>query len=142
VPDDDTDSIRIAGLDHIVLRTADPARLIAFYRDVLNCPIERETSEQTGLTQLRAGDSLIDIVEVDSELGRIGGRAPGREGRNLDHFCLRVADFDEHRIRRILARFNIVAGETRRRYGAKGSGPSIYIEDPDANVIELKGSPE
>ena len=141
-PNEKTESIKIAGLDHVVLRTADPARLIAFYRDVLGCPIERETPEATGLTQLRAGESLIDIVAVDSDLGRIGGRAPGHEGRNLDHFCLRVVDFDEARIRLILSHHEVTAGETKRRYGALGNGPSIYIEDPDGNVVELKGSPE
>ncbi len=134
--------IRIRGLDHVVLRTAKPRRLISFYRDVLGCPVERETSAETGLVQLRAGASLIDIVSVDGRLGRAGGRAPGREGRNLDHFCVRLDDFDEPAIREHLERHHVVAGQTQRRYGAEGDGPSIYIEDPDGNVVELKGPPD
>lgn len=134
--------IRIRGLDHVVLRTAHPKRLIAFYRDVLGCPVERETSSEIGLVQLRAGSSLIDIVSVDGKLGRAGGRAPGLEGRNLDHFCVRLDGFDEAAIRDHLRRHRVEAGDTEQRYGAEGDGPSIYIEDPDGNVVELKGPPD
>lgn len=129
----------IAGLDHIVLRTARPDRLVTFYRDVLGCAVERESSTALGLVQLRAGDSLIDIVSVDGEIGRRGGRAPGREGRNLDHFCLFLNRFDEAAIREHLLAHGVDPGETVERYGARGSGPSIYIDDPDGNTVELKG---
>ncbi|MEN8197320.1 MAG: VOC family protein, partial [Pseudomonadota bacterium] len=92
-----------------------------------------------GLIQLRAGSALIDLVPVDSELGRPGGAAPGAEGRNLDHFCLRIEPFDEEAIRDHLARHGIDTGPLKSRYGAEGMGPSIYIEDPEGNVVELKG---
>jgi catechol 2,3-dioxygenase-like lactoylglutathione lyase family enzyme len=131
--------IEIEAIDHVVIRTADAKRLVAFYRDVLGCAVERETSSDFGLVQLRAGGSLIDIVAVDSEIGRQGGRAPGSEGRNMDHFCLRVANFDEAAIREHLAGFGVEVGETKQRYGARGFGPSIYIVDPDGNTVELKG---
>ena len=133
--------IEIEGLDHVVIRTRHPGRLVSFYRDVLGCAVERETAPAIGLVQLRAGDSLIDIVSVDGEIGRQGGRGPGREGRNLDHFCLRVVDFDEAVIREHLMRFGVSTGDTQNRYGARGLGPSIYIVDPDGNTIELKGPP-
>lgn len=129
----------IAGLDHIVLRSARPERLVTFYRDVLGCAVERESSTSLGLVQLRAGDSLIDIVSVDGEIGRRGGRAPGREGRNLDHFCLFLNTFDEAAIREHLLAHGVDPGDTVERYGARGTGPSIYIEDPDGNTVELKG---
>ena len=51
----------IRGIDHIVLRAREPGRLVAFYRDVLGCPVER-AQPQIGLTQLRAGLCLIDVV--------------------------------------------------------------------------------
>jgi catechol 2,3-dioxygenase-like lactoylglutathione lyase family enzyme len=95
--------------------------------------------DDIGLIQLRAGRSLIDIVPVDSELGRKGGRAPAEQGRNLDHFCVRVDPFDETAIRDQLKTRGIDAGPTERRYGAEGTGPSIYITDPDGNTVELKG---
>ena len=92
--------------------------------------------------QLRAGRALIDLVPVDGPLGRAGGAPPGREGRNLDHFCLRVEPFDEAALRTHLAAHGVAAGALERRYGAEGEGPSIYVSDPEGNVVELKGPPD
>ena len=111
-----------------------------FYCDVLGCTIERSRQE-IGLVQLRAGQSLIDLVTVDGELGQKGGAAPGVEGRNMDHFCLRVEPFDPLAVIAHLIRNGIVPGETKQRYGADGTGPSIYISDPEGNTVELKGPP-
>jgi catechol 2,3-dioxygenase-like lactoylglutathione lyase family enzyme len=130
--------ISVRELDHLVLRVVDPKAMIRFYTSVLGCHVERQ-EESIGLIQLRAGASLIDLVPVDSELGRAGGREPGVEGRNLDHFCLRVEPFDEAQIRAELDRYGVAAGPTVMRYGAEGAGPSIYISDPEGNVVELKG---
>ena len=94
---------KIRALDHLVLRVVDVERMIRFYGDVLGCVVERRV-DGLGLVQLRAGDSLIDFVAVDGNLGRAGGAAPGREGRNLDHFCLRVDGFDADALRAELAR--------------------------------------
>ena len=69
--------IRIRHIDHVVLRTSNPEDMTAFYRDVLGCAVERTLSPEIGLIQLRAGSALIDLVDVDSELGRAGGAAPG-----------------------------------------------------------------
>ena len=130
--------IRIREIDHLVLRTERLEAMIAFYTDVLGMSVERRL-EDIGLIQLRAGRSLLDLVPVDSELGRKGGAAPGAHGRNLDHFCVRVDPFDEAAIRDRLKTKGVEAGPTERRYGAEGTGPSIYIQDPDGNTVELKG---
>ena len=134
-------AIRPVGLDHLVLRVREPERMTAFYRDVLGCPVDR-AREDLGLWHLRAGRAFIDLVSVDGELGRAGGAAAGREGRNLDHLCLRVEPFDEAAIRAHLAAHGVAVGETVRRYGAEGEGPSMYLSDPEGNVVELKGPPE
>ncbi len=55
-------------IDHIVLRTERYRELIDFYCNVLGCTLERKTSNKEGLTQLRAGDSLIDIVNIDGRI--------------------------------------------------------------------------
>ena len=130
--------ISVREIDHLVLRVVDLERMLAFYRDVLGCPVERRQDE-IGLVQLRAGRSLIDLVPVDGALGRSGGAAPGPEGRNLDHFCLRVEPFDEAAIRAALHAHDIDAGPLATRYGAEGEGPSLYLHDPEGNVVELKG---
>lgn len=131
---------RIVGLDHVVLRVADVERMVHFYRDVLGCGIERDRPE-IGLTQLRAGRSLIDMVAVDSELGRRGGSAAGPEGRNMDHLCLRIEPFEPDALARHLAAHGLAPGEVKTRYGAEGDGPSIYLNDPEGNTVELKGPP-
>lgn len=135
-----TRAIAIQGLDHVVLRVVDEARMLHFYVDVLGCPLEKR-QDDIGLVQLRAGSALIDLVPIDGELGRAGGAAPGREGRNLDHFCLAVEPFDEAAIRAHLRAHGIEAGPTAPRYGAQGEGPSMYLTDPEGNVVELKGPP-
>lgn len=133
--------IRIRDIDHLVLRVVDLDHMLQFYCDVLGCTIERRKDE-IGLVQLRAGRSLIDLVPVDGQLGKAGGAPPGKEGRNLDHFCLRIEPFDEVVIRRHLDAYGVEAGELARRFGAEGEGPSIYVSDPEGNVVELKGPPE
>ena len=133
--------IRIKNLDHVVLRSQDAETLVGFYCDVLGCTVERRSSPELGMAQLRAGDALIDIVAVDSELGRMGGAAPGKDGRNMDHFCVRVDPFEEDAIRQHLAQHGVVGSKLETRYGAEGNGPSIYIQDPDGNTVELKGPP-
>jgi glyoxylase I family protein len=130
----------IKGLDHIVLRVCDRGRMLRFYCDILGCTMEREQAE-IGLFQVRAGSSLIDLVPVDGKLGRMGGAAPGKEGRNLDHFCITLDGYDEAEIRAYLRAHGVEIGEAGSRYGAEGEGPSLYISDPEGNIVELKGPP-
>jgi len=132
--------LRIREIDHLVLRVVDVEKMLRFYCDVLDCTIERRQDE-IGLIQLRAGRSLIDLIPVTGKLGRMGGDPPGKEARNLDHFCLRVEPFDEQTIRAHLASHGIEAGPIELRFGAEGQGPSMYLTDPEGNVVELKGSP-
>lgn len=132
--------IHIRHLDHLVLRVTDLPAMLAFYCGVLGCTVERRQDE-IGLVQLRAGSALLDLVPVDGKLGRMGGAPPRREAHNLDHFCFRLDPFDEAAIRRHLQAAGIEAGETSSRYGAEGEGPSIYLQDPQGNTVELKGPP-
>jgi len=129
---------RLGGLDHIVLRIADLDRAMAFYCGVLGCTLERDRPD-LGLTQLRAGRSLIDLVTLDGPLGSAGGEGPSASGRNLDHFAITIAPLDEPTLRRHLAAAGVAIGEVDQRLGAEGIGPSMYICDPDGNVVELKG---
>lgn len=130
--------ICISHIDHIVLRVVDVEAMVRFYCSALGCTVERR-QDHIGLVQLRAGSALLDMVPVDGPLGRQGGAAPGREGRNLDHVCFRVEPFDEAAIRAHLDALGVACGPVESRYGAEGEGPSIYLDDPEGNTVELKG---
>ncbi|MCZ8256682.1 MAG: VOC family protein [Polaromonas sp.] len=132
--------IQIRDIDHIVLRVVNLDAMVTFYTQVLGCTTERRQDE-IGLVQLRAGRALVDLVPIDGQLGRAGGAAPGKEARNVDHFCFRVAPFDAQSIHRHLAAHGVEAGKVESRYGAEGEGPSIYLNDPEGNTVELKGPP-
>lgn len=130
--------INVTGLDHIVLRTSHMEEMIHFYGTVLGCPVERTLSPEFGLVQLRAGSALIDLVAVDSELGRAGGGPPTEADNNMDHFCLQVAPQAEEEISRYLSSHGIDVGPFERRYGAQGYGNSVYLKDPEGNTVELR----
>jgi glyoxylase I family protein len=130
--------IAVHGFDHIVLRIRDKERMLAFYLDVLGLSVDRDRPE-LGLTHVRAGGQMIDLITLDGPLGRMGGGAPGPEARNLDHFALKVRPFDEFAIRGHLAAHGVEVVEEGQRYGADGEGFSLYVRDPEGNLVELKG---
>ena len=115
-----------AWLDHGVLRVKDVNRISEFYQDVLDASVERELD--IGLHQLRVGSLLIDLVALDSELGKKGGPAPGG-GKNLDHFCIRVEPFDYNAIKKRLDKVGVTCSDVKELYGADGYGPSVYLYD-------------
>jgi len=83
---------------------------------------------------------MIDLVSIDGRLGQLGGAAPGTEARNVDHLCLRVEPFDEAQIVKHLQSHGVAPrGPASSNFGAEGEGLSLYFEDPEGNVIELKG---
>ena len=112
--------------------------MINFYCEVLGCKIERQTPIDIGLTQLRAGSALIDLVDIDSDLGRIGGGPPSLNENNLDHFCLQLSHISMNCLKQHLENHHIKSGSYENRYGAQGFGPSLYIKDPEGNTVELK----
>ena len=57
----------------------------------------------------------------------------------MDHFCLRVEPFDTQSIVAHLERNGVKVGEVRQRFGAEGNGISVYLSDPEGNIVELKG---
>jgi glyoxylase I family protein len=130
--------ITVRDIDHLVLRVRDIEAMRRFYCDVLGATHVAWRPEY-GMSHLKVGRSMIDLITVDGKLGRAGGAAPGREGRNLDHLCLRVEPFDQEAIVAHLKSHGIEVGEIRRRYGAEGNGISIYLTDPEGNMVELKG---
>jgi catechol 2,3-dioxygenase-like lactoylglutathione lyase family enzyme len=115
------------GLDHVVLRVRDQAATQAFYIDVLGCTLER-INAPLSLIHLRFGEQLIDILPGN-----------GDTGQGMDHVCLSIRCDDLGKVAEELrARGVKLEGDVRDRFGAYGSGPSLYFRDPDGYRIELK----
>jgi glyoxylase I family protein len=125
--------LNIRELDHVVLRCRDQARMLDFYTRILGLAEERRI-DQIGLIQLRAGASMIDLVPASDP--RV------ESGLNVDHFCLglEIADLGDA-VRYLRARAVEIVDEPVTRYGARGMGLSIYLHDPEGNVVELKQMP-
>lgn len=131
--------INVLHLDHVVIRVTDLRSMIEWYQSVLGCELERGPGD-LGLAQLRAGDSLIDLVDAGGPLGEQAGGEPDRQRPNMDHLCLQVSPWDADAIARHLRNHGVEFGDVAERYGATGMGPSIYLTDPEGNRIELKSS--
>lgn len=130
--------ISIREIDHLVLRVRDIDAMRGFYCDVLGA-VHVAYRAEYGMSHLKIGRSMLDLITVDGKLGQAGGAAPGREGRNLDHLCFRVEPFDQDALVAHLRQHGVEVGDIRRRYGAEGNGVSIYLNDPEGNLVELKG---
>jgi glyoxylase I family protein len=121
-------TFKVERIDHVVLRVRDLAGMVKFYEQALGFCEERRI-DTLGLVQMRAGASLLDLIANDAQVTT----------RNMDHLCFRVEPFDRDAIVMRLAPFGIPVGEMVERYGAEGTGPSVYFRDPEGNEIELKG---
>lgn len=130
--------INIHAIDHVVLRVVDLTSMVRFYADVLGCRLERGPGD-LGLAQMRAGASLIDLIDASGPLGKQAGAPADQDSPNMDHFCLQVEPWDNEAIRNHLKTCGVELSETASRYGALGQGPSIYLKDPEGNTVELKG---
>ena len=128
----------IVGIDHIALRMADLDRAVGFYGAILGMPIERRRIE-LGMVQLRAGKSLIDLVCNGRSPVLTLGEARHSKFGNLDHLCLRVAEFNSDKIRIELENAGVAVGPTAIRYGSSGDAPSLYLSDTEGNGLELRG---
>ena len=119
----------VLGFDHLVLRVADPEASVAWYCGLLGLEAER-------LEEWRRGEVPFPSVRIDERtvIDLDGRRASN--GRNVDHFCLEVAELD---LDGLIAsgRFD-VTGPPVRRWGARGEADLVYVTDPDGHVIELR----
>ena len=120
--------IKVVGFDHVVLNVADVERSLAFYCDQLGLKperVEQWRNNEVFFPSVRIDDhTLIDLLQVP------------RTGENANHICLVVdpADFDAIKA---AGRFEVVDGPDVR-WGAEGDATSLYVKDPDGNVIELR----
>ena len=121
-------TFHVERIDHVVLRCRDLPAMVGFYEKALGFHVERKL-DRISLVQMRAGASLLDLIAAERP----------HDAANMDHLCFRIEPFDRDAIVTRLAPFGISVGETVERYGAEGTGPSVYFHDPEGNQIELKG---
>ena len=131
-------AIEIRGLDHVVLRVSDLARSLRFYVELLGCSEERR-SDALGLVQLRAGASLIDLIDVSSPLGKLGGPAAGAQARNVDHIALQLAHFDAARIARSSRHSASSRATSRSATARSGWGRRCTCATPTATSSSSRG---
>lgn len=154
-------------IDHIVIRCNDFPRMFDFYTRILGCTIDEPRSDNVNrfggaLTHLRVGSCYIDLLSFDThhltdegkefaarsfaggrglvDSKRVDDLCLSADSSTLDHLCICIEPFNENNIKKYLKKQNVTivaAGEGR--LGADGIGPSVYVSDPEGNVIELKG---
>lgn len=123
-----SNDIRITELDHVVLNVADVERSLAFYTEELGL-------EPIHVDEWRRGERFFPSVRIN-EGSIIDLIALPRTGDNLDHFCMVVEPMDFDALK-ASGRFDVADGPAIR-FGARGDGTSIYIRDPDGNLVELR----
>jgi len=127
--------VTVTGLDHIGLRVRDVESSLGFYTGVLGLESER-------VNEWRNGDVTFPSVRLDSStLIDLFAASDGGEptANNQDHFCLEIEPIDLANLKTKCIKLGIgIHDGPGSRWGARGDGTSLYIYDPDNNVVELK----
>ncbi len=128
-------AIRVIGLDHIVLMVGDVERSLAFYVGVLGLEPERADEWRRGevlFPSVRVTPTmLIDIFPSDAL------HDSPSTAHNLDHFCLVIEPTDLDALA-ASGDVEVASGPTDGLFGAQGYARSLYVRDPDANIVELR----
>jgi catechol 2,3-dioxygenase-like lactoylglutathione lyase family enzyme len=127
--------IRVRSLDHFVLRVRELDASLRFYRDLLGLAAENEAEHREGrrpFVSLRIGDQLLDLVPDPTY-------EPATGSGGFLHFCVTI----EGPLPAVVAQLRaasvpLLHDEPVARAGARGEGLSIYVQDPDGYVVELK----
>ena len=123
-------------MDHIVLHVEDDEAMLAFYTDVLRLAPER-------IQEYRAGEVPFPSVRLNANtiIDLFPKKIWGSHGATgtLNHFCIALCREAWQELRERLAanRIAIEQGPVAR-WGAHGSGTSIYFRDPEGNLIEAR----
>jgi catechol 2,3-dioxygenase-like lactoylglutathione lyase family enzyme len=123
--------VQVSGFDHLVLRVADVERSLAWYGERLGLASER-------VEEWRRGEVLFPSLRIDASTV-VDLLAGERTGENVDHICLVVEGFDPEAAT-TSGDWEVVMGPMEV-WGARGIGASLYVRDPDSNVVELRCYP-
>ena len=129
--------VKITEMDHIVLRVKDVEESLRFYTQVLGMPAERVEQWRAGEIRFPSArinaDTIIDFFGTDQD-------PIGREGiKNQDHYCMVIEKTDMEALKAKFEAMGVgIQAGPGKRWGSHGDSISLYIYDPDDNVVELR----
>lgn len=127
-------------VDHFVINAVDIDKMLFFYTEVLLLEGERVKAYQEGKVPFPSvritADAIIDLFPKKIW----GGEGSPDQGRpNLNHFCLSTDKATWSLLQERLFQYEVPIDDGPvNRWGAHGSGVSIYFRDPEENVIEVR----
>ena len=129
--------VKITEMDHRVLRVKDVEVSLQFYTETLGLKAERVEEWQKGEVRFPSArlndDTIIDLFASDQEpIGKDGAR-------NQDHFCMVIEPTDMEELKSKFEAMGVaIQAGPGKRWGSHGDGISLYVYDPDDNVVELR----
>ena len=139
--------VKVTEMDHIAMRAKDVDASLRFYHQILGLPTERLAEYKDGKVPFPSvrinSDTIIDFFAFDGMTGS------SIEPRNLDHYCIVVEPTDLEQVKQKLLDLGVKMAPTSPfkpeetggpigRWGAHGNGTSLYVYDPDENIVELR----
>ena len=129
--------VKITELDHIGLRVKDVEASLRFYSELLGLKAERVDEwrkGEIGFPSVRLNaDTLIDFFLSEKKVDN------ANKDINQDHFCLVIEPTDMEHLKTRLEELGVrIHAGPGKRWGAHGDATSLYMYDPDQNVVELR----
>jgi len=127
-------------MDHIVLNVSDMEAMLDFYLRLLELPAERLEAYREGkvpFPSVRLGEDTIIDFFPEKMWARQGEAGPC--GAHLNHFCLALEKTEWDKLAERLKKGGVaIEAGPAERWGAYGTGISIYFRDPENNLIEAR----
>lgn len=114
-------SIKVTGIDHVVLHVKDLARSKKFYIELLGMEVEHESSWQLFL---KCGNQGVALFEVED-----GSKIHG--GNEVNHMALRLKSGEYEKVKAVLEEAGCKVS------GRRGDPQCIYFSDPDGHRLQL-----